>query len=60
MHVAPEGLVIVSVHYFYLQTTPPVTQPQAFPAPSDVKLQSAKVFRVYEEHEAATAQLIPL
>ena len=47
MQVAAEGPVIVSVHYFYLQTIPPVTQPQALPAPSVVKLQRAKVFNAY-------------
>ena len=30
------GLVIVSVHSFALQATPPVTHPQVFPVPSVV------------------------
>ena len=53
MHVAAEGLGIVSVHYFDLQAIPPVTQPQALPAPSLVKLHKAKVFNGNDEHYEA-------
>ena len=60
MQLAAEGLVIVSEHSLILQTIPPLTHPQALPAPSVVELHNANVFNEYDEHAAATAQIDPL
>lgn len=60
VQIVADGLDIVSVHSLALQFEPPVTHPQAFPAPSLEALQLAKLFKAYDEHRLATAQIFPL
>ena len=60
MHVAADGVGIASEHAFILHAIPPVAHPQAFPAPSVVALQRAKVFNAYVVHAAVAAQAVPL
>ena len=60
VQVVADGLVIVSVHSLALQARPPVTHPQAFPAPSLVALQITKLLKAYDEQRPAIAQFTPL